>query len=139
MLVVWKLVGVFTIIPSVLQKYLEHSKHQYPGEACLCRIQEHACGIFYFPCIQKEMSDKTAAVCPACLLYLNVCVQCPDRQQGCLALCSLQLQMESAESHLSLMHKSAAPFKNKINKYCLQYMHLDTIKWLHIYLEYALL
>lgn len=84
------------------------------------------------------MSDKTAAVCPACLLYLNVCVQCPDRQQGCLALCSLQLQMESAESHLSLMHKSAAPFKNKINKY-IQYMHLDTIKWLHIYLEYALL
>lgn len=30
----------------------------------------------YFPCTQREMSDKTATVCPACLLYLNVCIRC---------------------------------------------------------------
>lgn len=59
------------------------------GDALLCVTRVCACEIFHFPWTQREMSDKTATVCPACLLYLNVCGWCqftlsPYRQQESL-------------------------------------------------------
>lgn len=63
------------------------------------------CFIFH---AHKEMSDKMATVCPACLLYLNVSVRCqftlsPDRHKkgsGCRSIAVALTRDSPTANHL---------------------------------------
>lgn len=75
-----KLVGVFTVRSAVLQNIwsiqnVVYALSMHNASVCVWDFSFHAH-------TETDMSDKTATVCPACQLYLNVCVQAPNGQAG---------------------------------------------------------